>query len=131
MHEASIAQNIIEIAIRISGKYNAKKINRITIVVGELNFLDYEALKFAFKALSENTPIENAELIIEEAPAKFKCLKCDYEWTISLSKYKNDKALHFAPELILGFLECPKCKSNEIEIIGGRELYVKDIELTT
>ncbi len=129
VHEASIAQNIIDIAIKIASEHKARKVNKIVIVVGELNFLDLDALKFAFQVLSEKTMLESAELIIELKPAKFKCLKCGSEWSASLAELKDKVELHFTPELVLNFLECPNCKSYEVEIEGGRELYIKDIEL--
>jgi len=132
VHEASIAYNIIQIAIKVATENKAKKINRITIVVGELNFLDLEALKFAFEVLVENTMAEKAELGIKLVPAKFKCLKCGEEWEFSSSKIMNNAVnkIHFTPELIVDYLKCPRCNSNEFEIINGKELYVENIEVT-
>jgi len=132
VHEASIAQNIIQIAVKVAMENNAKKIHKITIVVGELHFLDLEALKFAFQVLSENTLAEKAELNVKLSPAKFKCSNCGEEWEFSLSKIGDNAIgkLHFTPDLIINFLKCPRCNSSEFEITSGKELYVENIEVT-
>lgn len=135
MHEATIANNIIQIAIKVAEKNRAKKVNRISIIAGELQLLDFEALKFAFKALSQDIPLlEKTKLEITCKPAKFKCLKCGEEWSLKRTTQLNEdniSRIHFTPDLIVNYLKCPKCGFNDFTIINGKELYVKEIEITT
>ena len=135
MHEATIANNIIQIAMRIAQKNNAKRVHRISIIVGELRLIDFDALKFAFKVLSEDVPIlEKAKLEIKSKPAKFKCLKCGEEWGFSSKAEigeENIDKIHFTPDLIVNYLKCPKCGFNDFEIINGKELYIEEIEVAT
>lgn len=113
MHELGITQNILDIALK---QVEAKdtKINKISIKVGEFTFVDPECVRFYFEQISKNTIAENAALYIERMPLKIKCSSCGKENTL----LKMDEFI------------CPECKSKNVEITSGRELFVESIEVS-
>ncbi len=73
MHELSLMQNILDIALEYAAKYNAKKITKINLEVGELAGIIPEWMQNYFDFVTEGTIAEKAELIIEWTPAMIKC----------------------------------------------------------
>jgi len=111
MHELSIIENIVEIILAEIPKYNIKKVESISLRIGEMRQVVPEALHFGFECVGKNTPVEGAELIIENVPIKGHCFHCNNEFNL-----KN------------WLQNCPKCKNNSIEIISGKELEIMEFE---
>ncbi len=85
----------------------------IRIVVGALTGFVPDSIQFYYETMSKNTVAEGATLEFEELPIRLRCRTCanvfepaSREWT------------------------CPKCASSEMDIEGGRELYIKEMEVT-
>ena len=112
MHEASIALNILERAQNIAYEHKASKIDSISVVIGALSGIVKESLLFAFDAIKLDTPAENCILKIVEVPIKINCYDC-----------KKNVVLNDI------FLICPECGSINIEVIEGREMLIKEIEV--
>ena len=131
MYEIFILQSVIDTAIEKAYKKHAKKIESITLKVGQLKFLDKEKLKDTFKRLTEKTIAKDAELKIETIPARFKCMDCNMEWELKNKKItqKEINLIRLSTEYIKKIIKCPKCKSNRYKILKGNEIYIKDIEI--
>lgn len=112
MHELSITQNILDIALKQAPNGDTK-IRKISLKIGEFTFVDPECVRFYFEQISKDTPAEDAVLDIEKLPLRVKCNDCEKE-----------NPLLKADEFI-----CPDCKSNKVEIITGRELFVESIDV--
>jgi len=112
MHEVSIAQNLLEIALDKARDYQAKKITVIRVKIGELAGLNKESLKFAFENFRQGTIAEKASLKIISSPLLGKCRKCDEVFEIQKDKFK-----------------CTKCDNSEIDIISGQDLYIQDMDI--
>lgn len=112
MHEMGIAQNILEIALNAANREGALKIDRINILAGELRGLVPLQLTFCFGLVSQNTIASGAYLNIETIPVSGRCKDCNNSFSIEEYQYL-----------------CPKCGSNNIEVTGGTELRIKDIEI--
>lgn len=112
MHEASIAQNLLEVALEKAKDYKANKITLIRIKVGEFAGVNQEALKFAFENFTKQTIAEKASLQIIPSPLLGKCQECDEVFEIIKNSFK-----------------CSKCNSLKIDIISGQDLYIQDIEI--
>ena len=91
MHEASIAQNLIEVALEKAKDYNASKITLIRIKVGEFSGVNQEALKFAFKNFSKKTIAEKASLQIIPSPLLGECRECNEVFEIKKNSFKSAK----------------------------------------
>jgi len=112
MHEMSIALSIIDIANEEASRANAKKINGIDIEIGSISGVDVSALEFAFDIAIKNTLLENAKRNIISIPAKAECLEC--KSTFALTAF---------------YEPCPNCESLTINILQGKELRIKSINV--
>jgi hydrogenase nickel incorporation protein HypA/HybF len=112
MHEMGIAQNILDIALGAAGKEGASKITRINLVAGELRGIVPMQLTFCFGLVAKDSIASGAYLNVEEMPVSGHCNDCDSDFSIKEYEYV-----------------CPKCGSAKIQVTGGTELSIKDIEI--
>lgn len=112
MHEVSIAEEIKEIVIEKLKEQKAKKIKTINLEIGKMTSVVPEALLFAFEIISKNTPLENAKINIEMVEIKAKCKNCKKVFSLNDFEYL-----------------CPFCNKTNLEMISGRELIIKSIEM--
>lgn len=111
MHEQSIVENLMAIALESAKNASATKIYKINVVVGELSGAVEESMNFYFSFLRKDTIAAEAELVFTHKPAVLLCRKCNID---------------FMPEKM--DFRCPQCKEPQVEIIGGRELYIESLE---
>lgn len=111
MHEVSIIQNVVGIVCTKASENNLEKINKVSLKIGELSGVCEDSLRFAFNAVSKDTIVEDAELIIEKVEATAKCNSCNISFKID----------HFNKL-------CPKCKKFCDNVLSGYELYINTIE---
>lgn len=112
MHELSITQNILQIAMEHAEKAGAKKIRRINLVIGALSGIVDESVQFYFDFVSKGTPAEGAQLVFEKRPARFRCRACSQEFAIREGDWT-----------------CPACQAPGAEIIAGQEFHMDSIEV--
>ena len=112
MHELSITQNILSIALEHAGAAQAKKITRINIVIGELSGIVDECVEFYFEFLSKDTMAAGAALYFERPETSLRCRDCH---TI------------FSP--VNPEWNCPGCGKQNVEIVSGRECRLSSIEV--
>ncbi len=109
MHELSIAESVVQIASR---QANGRRVTRVQMKVGHLRQVVPSALAFSFELVAEGTPVEGAELEMEEVPATGMCRECGAE-----SQLRNFP------------LQCGACGGFDLEILRGEELLVESLEL--
>jgi hydrogenase nickel incorporation protein HypA/HybF len=112
MHELSIMQSALSIALEQARQAGATRVHEIRLRIGALSGVVPDALEFAFEALTPGTPAEGAHLTIEHVPARFWCAACSREFT------SEDM-----------FGECPDCHALSGELRGGREMEVASLEI--
>jgi hydrogenase nickel incorporation protein HypA/HybF len=112
MHEQSIVESILALALENAEKEKASKILRIYLVVGELSGVVEDSVEFYFSFLSKGTIAAEASLFFMHVPAQLRCRNCD---TVFLPEKMN--------------FNCPKCKEQQVEIVSGRELYIDSLEV--
>src|SRR5215210_8541845 len=109
LHELSIAESVVRIASR---QADGRRVTRVQMKVGHLCQVVPSALSFGFGLLAEGTPVEGAELEIEQVPAEGRCRGCGMK------------------SLLVDFpLQCGGCGSFDLEILKGEELMVESLEL--
>ena len=110
MHELSITEGILSIALGAAG---GQRITVINLVIGDLSSFVDDSVQFYFDILSRGTPAESAVLSFLRLPAAATCSDCGlvFETKAPLSP------------------ECPDCGSAHLAITGGRELRVESIEV--
>lgn len=112
MHEMSIAEGILDIALDYAARNQAKKIQCISLRLGEMAGVETDALQFCFTALTKGTIAETAELKLHKIPLIGRCKNCGEETHI-------EQYCFF----------CPACKSGQLEILSGREMQVEYLEV--
>ena len=85
---------------------------RARIVAGGLHQLVPDNLTFAYEVLTKDTPAAGSVLNIRHAPITAECRKC-----------------HWRGKIQGALFACGGCKAGDIEITGGRELYLDSIEV--
>jgi hydrogenase nickel incorporation protein HypA/HybF len=114
MHEAPIAQGILEAVEREAKKNKARWVKKINLRIGKMTGVVEDPLRFYFETLTKGTILENAEFEIDWVPAKAKCGQCGLEYEME----------DIVPV-------CPDCSSLGGEIISGKELDIIGIEIET
>lgn len=89
-------------------------IAKVHLVVGQFTCVEPSSLAFAFEVQTENTFLQDAELVITETPLIAFCHCCQQD-------YEPQMGLQYA---------CPTCQSPMEDIRSGRELKIAHIEYT-
>ena len=109
MHELAIADSVVQIASRHA---DGRQVTKVYLKVGHLRQVVPSALAFSFELVAQGTPVEGAELEMEEIPVTGKCRECGAESQLA------------------GFpLQCGACGGFALQILEGEELYVESLEL--
>jgi hydrogenase nickel incorporation protein HypA/HybF len=77
MHEQSIVESLLALAIKNAEKEKAHKILRIYLVVGELSGVVEESVDFYFSLLSKDTIAADASLFFMHVAAQLRCRNCN------------------------------------------------------
>ena len=139
MHETSIALSILATLEDVFKETpGAKRIRKVRLQVGMLSLVDPEALRFALRVVSRDTPAEGAEIEIEMVRPRFRCNRCGYEWEVDdkdIRKISEDPQLstlvHINPDVVVGYLRCPRCGSSDVEITHGKGVIIHSVEIET
>lgn len=111
MHEIRIAEDLSAIVLEAAGSENLSRVTKVNISFGELIQVVPDIFEFAFREAVRDTVAADAELDLEMIPVKMKCSVCGAEFIVRES-----------------FFTCGSCGSSELEILTGKELFIKSIE---
>jgi hydrogenase nickel incorporation protein HypA/HybF len=109
MHELSLADAIVQICSEHAG---GRRVVKVELRVGQLRQIVPDALEFAFALVAEGTPIEGAELAIEEVPVRVFCRLC-----------AADTEADAFP------LACAHCGGLDVDVVMGEEFEVEALEI--
>ena len=112
MHELTLSQGIVELALEQAAANGARRVRRVRIAIGALSHVEPEAIDFSFDVVSRGTPAEGARLEIERPPGRAHCIPCDAEVAIA----SRDQP-------------CPRCGTHRWVLAGGDELRVLELEV--
>lgn len=113
MHEVSIAQGLLEIAINSCTKEGYEGIESIRVKIGKASGVMPDSLLFAFEAIKIGTIAEKAVLTIDEIPVGGFCKKCNSNFTV------EDAYV----------IACPLCGNISFQLETGRELNIDEMEV--
>jgi hydrogenase nickel incorporation protein HypA/HybF len=109
LHELAIADSVVQIASRHA---DGRQVTKVYLKVGHLRQVVPSALTFGFELVAQGTPVEGAELEMEEIPVTGKCRECGVE----------NQPTEFP-------LQCAACGGFDLQVFEGEELYVESLEL--
>ncbi len=112
MHEQSIVESLLTLALENAEKAAARKILCIHVVVGDYTGVVEDAVNFYFGFLSKDTIAAGATIKYTHVPGQLRCRDCDLLFPIQNHDYR-----------------CPSCAGTRVEIVGGRELYIENMEV--
>jgi hydrogenase nickel incorporation protein HypA/HybF len=109
MHELSIAEAIVDVAVRHA---RGRRVTRVEVRVGALRQVVPDALTFAFGLVAQGTELGGAELQLRHVAAAGRCRMCGAE-----------SVMQDFP------LRCGRCGGLEMHVLAGEELQVEALEL--
>lgn len=112
MHELSVVQDILSIALRHAHAQKAQRITDIHIVVGQWASIVDDSVQFYWDIVSQNTIAEGATLHFCRIAATMRCLDCNQTYTPGVDD-----------------LFCPSCHGRHTTLIQGSEFYLESIEI--
>lgn len=112
MHEMSICESIISVIEEQAVAQSFSKVNMVRLEIGPLAGIELEALRFSFDVVTRGGLAQNAKLEVIELPIDAWCMLCAEKVVV---KERFDA--------------CPKCESYQVQISGGDELRIKDMEV--
>jgi len=114
MHELSVTQSILDIALDYATRNQATRITAIHLRIGEITDFDDEWIQRYFDFVSKGTIAEGAKVHSERVPAKLQCPKCSSVFSLNPSTWDT---------------QCPSCQNKETHLISGREFRVEALEV--
>lgn len=112
MHEMSIAEHVILLVEAGAARAGARRVRRVILEIGELAAIEPSALAFCFASVAAGGVAAGARLEIETLPGRGRCRDCGTE-----------AAIHDV------LAECPACGGFAVDLIEGREMRVREIEI--
>ena len=110
MHESSICRRLLQQVATLAREHNADNIKRITVRLGPLSGIAPWQLEEAYHHMRNGTAAEHAELNIEHASIRVKCVQC-----------------HAESEVTLDNLDCTHCGDSHTTLLSGAELLLVGI----
>jgi hydrogenase nickel incorporation protein HypA/HybF len=109
MHELSIADAIVDVALRHAA---GRRVAKVEVSVGALRQVVPDALDFAFGLVAQGTALDGAELELRHIAAVGRCRAC------AAQSEMDDFPLR-----------CGRCGGLEMDVLAGEELQVDALEL--
>ncbi len=114
MHELSVTESILEIALDYALRHHAQKIIEIRLKIGEITDFDDEWIQRYFDFVGKGTIAEGAKLGISRVPAQLQCNSCSFIFPLEKSTWNT---------------QCPSCSTKDCRLISGREFQVESLEV--
>lgn len=112
MHELSVTESILEIALRYGREAGAAGVTDLYLVIGDLSSIVDESVQFYWDIIAEDTPAAGSTLHFRRIPGRLGCRTCGHTYS------PNET------------LPCPACGGIEIDVLAGDEFYLESIEVT-
>jgi hydrogenase nickel incorporation protein HypA/HybF len=112
MHEFSVTQNVLEIALRHAESAGARRIIRLNLVVGELSSVIDDSVQFYWDIVARDTIAEGAQLCFERVPGSLRCVTCDSVFALNGRDFL-----------------CPACGGSQVVVAAGDAFRLESIEV--
>lgn len=112
MHELSICESLLGVIEDQAKAQDFRRVMQVRLEIGPFSGVEVEALRFSFDMVTKGTLADGAGLEIIETEGKAWCFGCNEAVTIT-SRIEG----------------CPNCGSFHLQVTGGKELRIKDLEV--
>lgn len=113
MHELSICETLVKAAqAELKKLPPGARLKTVRVAAGKLHQIVPENMTFAYEALTQGTPLAGSVLTITPLPISARCRACGWSGAIQ--------------DLVF---TCGACGAGDLEITGGRELYLENLEV--
>lgn len=112
MHEMSLCEGILQVLEDESGKQGFDRVKQVWLEIGRLAGVEVEALRFSFDVVVHGTLADGAKLSIIDVPGVAWCLQCAE--TVAIEQR---------------FDACPQCGSYQLQVTGGDQMRIKELEV--
>lgn len=113
MHEMGIMSAMLNTLDGILKEEEVNSVNRIVMQIGEISGVIPHYIEECYQAVAYGTKYENTKLEIEVIPGIVRCEDCKEEF----NGMRYD-------------LHCPSCKGEHLTALTGRELMIKEVEVS-
>ena len=110
MHELGAVISVINSVEAFARRNNIDVIDTLVLEIGELSTFIPHYIEAVYPAAVEGTLLENTKLKIEILPGNALCKGCSSVFNVRANNST-----------------CPKCGGHQWELLGGRELLIKEI----
>lgn len=108
----SLAEGVLQLIEDAARQQEFTKVITVWLEIGQLAGVEPEAMRFCFDAVMRDTLAAGAELQIIAIPGAGWCMQCAA--TVALSEV---------------FGACPACGTYQVQVTGGTEMRVKELEV--
>jgi len=112
MHELSICEGMVQLLEEQAEVQGFAHVQALWLEIGRLSCIEIEALRFSFESVARDSIAEGALLHIEQVPGKAECSECKASFEVEER-----------------YAQCPECDSFRLNIVGGEELRIKELEV--
>ena len=109
MHELSLTQNILNVALQNAGD---KHLLRVNLLIGEFSDEREDSIRFYWDELAKGTSAQNAQLYFQRVDAEMQCLACE-------------TVFHPKEEIVV----CPACGSQRLKLLSGDDVRLDSIDV--
>ncbi|MFO1418297.1 MAG: hydrogenase maturation nickel metallochaperone HypA [Methylotetracoccus sp.] len=112
MHELSLCMDVIEQLTALAAEHRARAVSSVTVRIGPLSGVEPGLLESAFVIARDGTVADGANFIVEAAPVRVRCNRCERESEAQPTD-----------------LRCPSCGNEDTHLVTGNELTLASVEL--
>lgn len=113
MHEMSLAEGVLQLLEDAARQQKFTKVITVWLEIGQLSGVEVEAMQFCFDAVTRDSVAQGAKLEIVMLPGVGWCMAC---------------AVSVPMAEVFG--ECPHCGGHQMQVTGGTEMRVKELEVS-
>lgn len=109
----ALAEGVLQLIEDAAREQDFARVSAVWLEIGQLSGVEVEAMKFCFDAVTRDSIAAGATLEIIAVPGTGWCMACAR--TVPMTEV---------------FGECPVCGGHQVQVTGGTEMRVKELEVT-
>jgi hydrogenase nickel incorporation protein HypA/HybF len=108
----SLAEGVLQLIEDAARQQGFARVRSVWLEIGRLAAVDAEAMRFCFDVVTRGSIAEGSRLEIIATPGSAWCMKCSQ--SVAVEQLYDP---------------CPLCGSHQLQVSGGTEMRVKELEV--